>query len=117
MNVLKTQTVTACSPSLLQEKNKFMQFPVNIFTITLYRHPIDSMEFLINADIKAIPAPLPDTIKISTNSRLRLKYCATINVEQSRVIPTVDEKENELIVFTNGHFISYQRQSRRLFRS
>lgn len=51
------------------------------------------MEFLINADIKAIPAPLPDTIKISTNSRLRLKYCATINVEQSRVIPVVDERE------------------------
>lgn len=74
-----------------EKKSKFMQFPVNIFAIILYRHPIDSMEFLINVDIKAIPAPLPDTIKISTNSRLRLKYCAHISVEQSRVIPATFE--------------------------
>jgi hypothetical protein len=45
------------------------------------------MEFLINVDIKAIPIPLPDTIKISTNSRFRLKYCAHMSVEQSRDIP------------------------------
>ena len=32
-----------------------------------------------------IPRPLPDTINISTNSRLLLKYCATISVEQSLV--------------------------------
>lgn len=43
---------------------------------------------LINADITAIPKPLPLTINISTNSLRRLKYWATINVEQSRVIPT-----------------------------
>ena len=73
------------------------------------------MEFLINVDIKAIPAPLPDTIKISTNSRLRLKYCAHINVEQSRVIPAqqLRIKVSELIVSLK----SYQRQFQRQFRS
>jgi hypothetical protein len=43
---------------------------------------------LMKADITAIPRPLPETMKISTNSRRLLKYCATISVEQSRVIPT-----------------------------
>lgn len=43
---------------------------------------------LMNADMTAIPRPLPDTIKISTNSRRLLKYWATISVEQSRVMPT-----------------------------
>ena len=42
----------------------------------------------MNADMTAIPRPLPDTIKISTNSRRLLKYWATISVEQSRVMPT-----------------------------
>lgn len=51
-------------------------------------HPTASMALLINVDITTMPNPLPDTIKISTNSRFRLKYCATIKVEQSRVIPT-----------------------------
>lgn len=50
--------------------------------------PMASMALLMNADITTMPNPLPDTIKISTNSRFRLKYCATINVEQSRLIPT-----------------------------
>lgn len=35
-----------------------------------------------------MPSPLPDTMKISTNSLLLLKYCATISVLQSLVIPT-----------------------------
>lgn len=42
----------------------------------------------MNDDMMAMPRPLPDTMKISTNSLRRLKYWATINVEQSRVIPT-----------------------------
>lgn len=42
----------------------------------------------IKADMTAIPNPLPDTMKISTNSLFLLKYCATISVLQSRVIPT-----------------------------
>lgn len=51
-------------------------------------HPSKSIDFFINIDITNIPEPLPDTIKISTKSRLFLKYCATISVEQSLVIPT-----------------------------
>lgn len=43
---------------------------------------------LINADIIAIPSPLPDTMNISTNSLRLLKYWATISVEQSLVMPT-----------------------------
>lgn len=39
----------------------------------------------IQADIIEIPRPLPDTINISTNSLLLLKYWATIKVEQSLV--------------------------------
>jgi hypothetical protein len=46
------------------------------------------MALLMKLDIIAKPNPLPDTTKISTNSRLRLKYWATISVEQSRVMPT-----------------------------
>lgn len=42
----------------------------------------------MKADITAIPRPLPDTIKISTSSLRLLKYCATINVLQSLVMPT-----------------------------
>lgn len=43
---------------------------------------------LMNDDMMAMPRPLPETINISTSSLRRLKYCATISVEQSRVIPT-----------------------------
>jgi len=46
------------------------------------------MAAFIHADITAIPNPLPATMNISTNSLFRLKYCATISVEQSRVKPT-----------------------------
>lgn len=42
----------------------------------------------MKADMTAIPKPLPETMKISTSSLLRLKYCATINVLQSLVILT-----------------------------
>jgi len=42
----------------------------------------------MKADIIAMPKPLPETIKISTNSLFLLKYWATISVLQSRVIPT-----------------------------
>lgn len=53
----------------------------------------------IKVDITAMPIPLPDTMKISTNSRLRLKYCATINVEQSLVMPTpIPEKLNKTMI-------------------
>lgn len=48
-------------------------------------------------DMTAMPIPLPDTMNISTNSRLRLKYCATINVEQSLVIPTPIPENNHTI--------------------
>lgn len=53
-----------------------------------YLHPIESIALLMNADIIEMPSPLPDTMNISTNSRRRLKYWATMSVEQSRVIPT-----------------------------
>lgn len=53
--------------------------------ISLNAYPI---VLLMMTDIVAIPRPLPDTMKISTNSRRRLKYWATIRVEQSRVMPT-----------------------------
>lgn len=43
---------------------------------------------LMKLDMTAMPIPLPDTMNISTNSRFRLKYCATISVEQSLVMPT-----------------------------
>jgi len=43
---------------------------------------------LMKLDITAMPIPLPETMNISTNSRFRLKYCATISVEQSLVMPT-----------------------------
>jgi hypothetical protein len=46
------------------------------------------MALFIKLDIIAKPNPLPETTNISTNSRFRLKYCATISVEQSRVMPT-----------------------------
>lgn len=55
----------------------------------------------MNADMTAMPSPLPDTMKISTNSRLLLKYCATINVEQSLVRPTpTPEKRGRQLEFT-----------------
>jgi hypothetical protein len=49
---------------------------------------------LMKLDMTAMPMPLPDTMNISTNSRLRLKYCATISVEQSRVMPTPIPENN-----------------------
>lgn len=42
----------------------------------------------MNADIEDMPNPLPETMKISTNSLRRLKYWPTINILQSLVIPT-----------------------------
>lgn len=58
---------------------------------------------LMKLDITAMPIPLPDTINISTNSRLRLKYCATIKVEQSLVMPTPIPEKVKIKVnsFTN----------------
>ena len=44
--------------------------------------------FCIKADITDIPKPLPETTKISTNSRFLLKYWPTIKDEESLVIPT-----------------------------
>lgn len=52
----------------------------------------------MKVDMTAMPSPLPDTINISTNSRLRLKYCATIRVEQSLVMPTpIPEKAKTIV--------------------
>lgn len=89
MNVKKTTPVTACRPSLhpIALKNQtYFQRILRLFQCHA------GIEYLIapfiNADITAIPNPLPLTIKISTNSRRLLKYWATIKVEQSRVIPT-----------------------------
>lgn len=47
----------------------------------------------MQADMTAMPSPLPATMKISTSSRRRLKYWATIRVEQSRVKPTPTPKK------------------------
>ncbi len=48
----------------------------------------------IEMDMRIIPKPDPDTTKISTISRFRLKYCPTIKEEASRVKPT-PTPENE----------------------
>lgn len=53
-----------------------------------YLHPSEPIDCFIKIDITNIPEPLPETMKISTKSRRFLKYCATINVEQSLVMPT-----------------------------
>lgn len=69
---------------------------------------------LMKLDMTAMPIPLPDTMNISTNSRFRLKYCATISVEQSLVMPTpipeTDVKKNHLkyCIITTRWIISNQ---------
>ena len=52
----------------------------------------------MNVDMSAMPKPEAATTKISTNSRRRLKYWATIKVEVSRVKPTpIPESEMEAL--------------------
>ena len=61
---------------------------------------------LMKADIKEIPKPLPDTTIISTNSLLLLKYCPTIKVLESLVIPTPIPKRKQFnIIKTKSEII------------
>lgn len=66
---------------IIQRLKKYQQKITNII-VTYLIAP------LMKLDMTAMPIPLPDTMNISTNSRFRLKYCATISVEQSLVMPT-----------------------------
>ena len=59
--------------------------------IKMNSYPIDSV---IKIDIIEIPSPLPDTRKISTSSRFRLKYWPTISAAGSLAIPTPNPKKN-----------------------
>ena len=43
---------------------------------------------LMKADMTEMPTPLPPTTSTSTASRRRLKYCPTINEDESLVSPT-----------------------------
>ena len=58
------------------------------YTCIPRRQPMSLTSHLRMLDMTEIPIPEPDTRNISTNSLLLLKYCPTISVAVSLVMPT-----------------------------
>lgn len=70
-----------------------------------------SMALFMKVDMQTMPNPLPDTIKISTNSRFRLKYCATMTRKENKRRESQMSNAYEIIFSVALHVIPVE-QSR-----